>query len=177
MTFHVLSEAQQGPYRHLFLSHGPGGCLSGNKRPGALSGFSLVEVVIALGVVAFCLIPMLGLLTVAYNQDRTSNQETGEALVIQSMDAICKGMKYDALTAQLSTGTVQYYFDAGGRYYGTTSTTAAYYRCTIKNNPAVTADLNHCGATLSIQYPAPAYPKTDTYPLSFFRYGAQWSQW
>lgn len=50
--------------------------LSSCPRPSAARAFSLVEVTLALGVAAFCLIVMLGLLPAGINANRAGSEQT-----------------------------------------------------------------------------------------------------
>jgi uncharacterized protein (TIGR02598 family) len=145
----------------------------------SVSGFSLVEIVIALAVIAFCLVPIIGLLGIASKNGQGAEETTDSTLVLQSQETILQTQSFDSLTSQLKTGTPSpiYYYAAGGRYLGQTITTAnsslVLYRCTIQQTTtqlsAITDD--RLCANLLIQYPAPGYAKQKTFPVSFFRYG------
>lgn len=56
------------------------------RRPAASAGFSLVEVALAMGVTAFCLVSMIGLLTVGLTTNQSSSNET-QALHVMSQVA------------------------------------------------------------------------------------------
>jgi uncharacterized protein (TIGR02598 family) len=54
-------------------------------RNSALSGFSLVEVSLALAVVVFCLVTLLGLLTVGINSTHTSTIQTAATNILTAV--------------------------------------------------------------------------------------------
>ena len=54
------------------------------------SGFSLIEVTIALGIAGFCLIAILGLLPLGVNSNRTSIEETG---AMNAMSAVVADLR------------------------------------------------------------------------------------
>ena len=55
------------------------------NRPGPLSAFSLVEVTLALGVMAFCLVALLGLLPVGMNSNRDALEQTAAASIASAV--------------------------------------------------------------------------------------------
>lgn len=71
--------------------------------------FSLVEVVLALGVIAFALTAMLGLLVVAMDSDRSSGSDTALAAMSRQVFSNLRAMPYATLPA-----SADYYFDEDG---------------------------------------------------------------
>jgi prepilin-type N-terminal cleavage/methylation domain-containing protein len=162
------------------------------------SGFSLIELVVALAVVAFCLLPILGLMALSSQQGQSSEQTTDLTLILQSQQAVLGAESFDTLKTQISTTpSLVYYYATGGRclnYVGqspaTAAPTSAFYKCTVQQSTAQVAaatalatqesasgvnpssDDRICGI-LTIQYPAPGYALQKTFPLSFFRYGSR----
>ena len=55
--------------------------------PSSRRGFSLVEVTVALGIAAFCLISLLGLLSVSLNSNQNAIQQTGASRVATAIMA------------------------------------------------------------------------------------------
>lgn len=51
----------------------------------SISGFSLVEVTLAIGVVSFCALSMVGLLSVGLHSDSTSSSETAVTNILTSI--------------------------------------------------------------------------------------------
>jgi len=138
--------------------------------------FTLVEIVITLGIVSFCIIPMVGVLVIALNQSRIAQEQTEVALIAQSMEAILGGMKFDDLISSLSTptGSPTYNFGEGGRSLSTSAANgASFYRCSYQKS-AGPASSDQVSVTLLIEYPAPGYGKQMSFPKSFFRYGSQY---
>ena len=58
-----------------------------NARPRATVAFSLVEVVVAMGIASFCLAILVGLLPVGIMSNRNSVQESQEANLLQMITA------------------------------------------------------------------------------------------
>jgi uncharacterized protein (TIGR02598 family) len=101
-------------------------CDQRQRRPGRTGGFSLVEVVIAMGIVAFALIPLLGLVPVGLNTSRQAIDTTIEAQIIQQMTGQALQTDWTALTGLNSTTTL-YYFDANGNTLPASSASSAIY--------------------------------------------------
>ena len=146
------------------------------------AGFSLVEIVIALGIMAFCVVPLVGVLAVAFQQSREAQEKTEIAFVLQSMQASLRGAvsqginSLDLLKARLSTAPQTNFFADGGRFLGTNATVSGvtnFYRCVVSTN-AFPSSPTRLSVTVEVQYPAPAYTKRVSLPVSLFRYGTRW---
>ncbi len=74
-----------------------------------LHGFSLVEVVIAIGIMAFAITAMIGLLSVAMQSDKSSGVDTAIAAMSQQVLGSLRAMPYVSLPA-----STNYYFDVEG---------------------------------------------------------------
>jgi len=140
---------------------------SGSLRQTALSSFTLVEVVIAIAVMAFVLVSILGLMTYASQlvqqtdtYSRLSNV-TGQVLA-----------QFDSQPFSVSTNcavtNAAYYFT----YEGVpTNSTGAYYRCTVTN-----ADLplwtlsNVMQIQVNICWPNPQFTNTNVIITSTLNY-------
>lgn len=85
-------------------------------------GFSLVEVVLAVGICSFVLSALFGLLVVSLNSDRASNLDTVLPSIAQQVSDRLRTTSYSEL---LPTYTC--YFDADG---GTAEMTEAFYQVT-----------------------------------------------
>ena len=91
--------------------------MNAHRNPSA--AFSLIEVTLALGVAAFCLVPLLGLLPLGINLDHGSIEQFGAAGIAAAVAA-------DLRTAPLPPTP------------STTNQTTAYYGLTIPANPSST---------------------------------------
>ncbi len=89
------------------------------RRSRSTAGFSLVEVVIALGVVAFALIPLMGLVPMGLSTSRLAIDTTVEAQIIQYMTDQAQQSNFSALSELNST--IPTGFDA----YGTVTTSSS----------------------------------------------------
>jgi uncharacterized protein (TIGR02598 family) len=83
------------------------------------AGFSLVEVTLALGVAAFCLITLFGLLPVGVKTNQNSTSQTAAAAVLSSVVADLRATPKTSLTSRqygITIGTPKVlYFDGEGR--------------------------------------------------------------
>jgi prepilin-type N-terminal cleavage/methylation domain-containing protein len=141
--------------------------------------FTLIEIVIALSVIAFCIVPLIGALGVAYQQARESQEKTEVALVFQSMEAVLQGSVNRGTNslAGLRTRLPQTnYFAEGGRHLGTNASTPGvtnFFRCITTTN-ALSTNSDSYGVRVVVEYPAPGFNKKATNQFSLFRYGTRW---
>jgi prepilin-type N-terminal cleavage/methylation domain-containing protein len=141
--------------------------------------FTLIEIVIALSVIAFCIVPLIGSLGVAYQQARESQEKTEVALVFQSMEAILQGSvnrgtnSFAALRTRLPQTN---YFAEGGRHLGTNVSTpgATNFFRSITTTNALATNSDSYGVRVVVEYPAPSFNKKATNQFSLFRYGTRW---
>ncbi len=100
--------------------------------------FSLVEVVIALGVVAFCLLSVLALLPLGLTTSRDSLQRTTAASIASEISSdfrlptVTSGGNTVTPRFQINTaaGTYVLYFD-GSDNFSTTASASTLYRATV----------------------------------------------
>jgi|GEM_PF-2797794 len=72
-------------------------------------GFTLVEVALALGVISFTIVPLLALMSQAFNSMRASNQEVRCSVLAQRILADAQMMPFSALADRV------YFLDLEGR--------------------------------------------------------------
>ena len=123
----------------------------------ARGGFSLVEVVLALGVIAIGVVALLGLLSISAGSSRSSDQATVIASISRQVLAEMRGMPFASLPVKTTLWPVEptttdrlpvepgdptpppptyianLYFDNEGRR--ATAATEAFYRCRVKMMP------------------------------------------
>ena len=124
--------------------------------------FSLVELVLALGVLAFCLIAVFGLMPVGMQTNRNATSQTAATNIIGGIVADLRATPAAATTSPqfaITFGTNKtLYFDAAGQ--GSTSLTPdSRYRLNITWNSAPTG-LYY--AALKVTWPAAADPAITT---------------
>ena len=107
--------------------------------------FSLVEVTLALGVMAFCIVPVFGLLPVGINSNQTSLNQTRAASVAANL---CADVRGTALTNTKSprfgvdvadAGSQTLYFTEAGDAVTTATAFNARYRVSVTVTPPPTA--------------------------------------
>ena len=91
-----------------------------NRRQAA---FSLVEVVMALGIAAFCLVALLGLMPVGLKTVRDARGDSLRAEILKSMGNIAQQTDYSLLG---NLAGKKYYFDINGLVVSSTSADAIY---------------------------------------------------
>ncbi|KAH0534008.1 hypothetical protein FGG08_007385 [Glutinoglossum americanum] len=134
------------------------------ENTGRSRGFSLVEISIALGVFAFAILGVFGLLGVALDTSTESQRDSSLASVIRTVDSDIRSAT-DASTLAALSSTPRY-FDIVGKPL--TSTANAAYKITLKKGTDTAvgtmfsinnaAKLNMWSAVIS--YPAPSFPQT-----------------
>ena len=144
----------------------PVGCLV----PRSVEGFSLVEVVIAIGVASFCLIAVLGLLPVGMKANKdSSNQTTAAGLAM----AIASDLKATpATTPAISTNSTTYrlsippagsaattstlYLSEDGSTNASASDFKSSYRATVTITPPASGLKSATAARILVTWPATA---------------------
>ncbi len=91
-------------------------------RVNANRGFSLVEITLALGIVSFCVIAVLGLSVLTLDQTRESKRDVIWINLAEEVATKLKAAAWNtsALAAQ------EFYFDTDGKTVASTSTDAIY---------------------------------------------------
>ena len=124
--------------------------------------FSLVELVLALGVAAFCLFAVFGLMPVGMQTNRSAASQTAAANIISIIVADLRTTPAAATTSpqfSITFGTDKtLYFDASGQS-STSLTPDSRYQLNVTWNSAPTG-LNY--AVLRVTWPASVDPATTT---------------
>ena len=126
------------------------------------AAFSLVELVLALGIVAFCLFAVFGLMPVGMQTNRNATSQTAATNIIAAIVADLRTTPAAATTSPqfaITFGTDKtLYFDASGQASISLSPDSRY-QLNIKWNSAPTG-LHY--ADLKVTWPAPVDPATTT---------------
>ena len=135
------------------------------------AGFSLVEVTLALGVAAFCLIALFGLLPVGIQTNQSAISQTAAASVLSSVVADLRATpKASPTSAQydITFGTAKFlYVDDEGRAVTPTDPNAApRYLVTITFPASPAGAFAPTFVSLKVTWPALADPVTTT-PAGF----------
>ena len=144
---------------------------------------SLIEVVIAIGIVSFAIIPLLGLMGMGLTSSTAANEDLAQASIISYMQSDLRSRPsttnawtpnsnaaFSILTNASAARTN--YFDAQGSWVtnGTptgTNLTRTLYVATFTNATNAT---NFIDYSILIRWPYPSYGKTNTVPARLFRY-------
>src|SRR5664279_3775732 len=131
------------------------------------AGFSLVEVTLALGVAAFCLIGLFGLLPLGVQTNQSSSSQTAAASVLSSVVADLRATPKTnptSLQYEITFGAVKIlYVDGEGRAVVPANGNAIpRYRVTITFPPSPSGSFAPTFVSLKISWPALADPATST---------------
>jgi uncharacterized protein (TIGR02598 family) len=134
--------------------------IKGPDRRG-LRSFSLVEVVIAVGIFSFCVVSLISLIGLSLSSSRDTKSTSAVAAALRSIDANVRAIPLTTLTNLTATN---YYFDIAGN---TTSNNAAnlYYQATVtrisSNSVASTCSVTNGNRfflwSVNLKYPPPKY--------------------
>ncbi|HSI86946.1 MAG: Verru_Chthon cassette protein B [Candidatus Methylacidiphilales bacterium] len=142
--------------------------------------FSLVEVVMALGVFSFCLVSVIYLLGVGLGSSRESARDSALAAALRSVDTELRMLPAATLANTTWNSTNLYYFDGAGNRLTNAVANMVMYRARVTRVPPSAAG-NLTGATnstfhylwtVSFSYPAPQYPMTNTRTVGRTLYGS-----
>lgn len=112
-------------------------CATHPSHKGAASGFSLVEIAMALGIVSFALVALIGMLPVGLRTAADAIQTTNEALVAQAIFAEAQLSPYDELPLLATGGSLRHFTvearptDAGDKFAAYTAEVA------VEPNPVI----------------------------------------
>ncbi|PYI91452.1 MAG: hypothetical protein DME97_14315 [Verrucomicrobia bacterium] len=137
----------------------------------ATASFSLVEIAVALGITAFCLLAISGLLPVG---EQTNRNATSQTAAINVLDAVIADMRAtpNALTTStqyhLTFGSSQtLYFDGVGRFAGSPTPTSRYQlNVTYPAGSGLTKAPTYI--TLKVTWPAQANPANASGSVEMF---------
>jgi uncharacterized protein (TIGR02598 family) len=124
------------------------------------AGFSLVELTLALGIAAFCLIAVLGLVPVAALTNRNATSQTAATNIIASVIADMRATTSSTSPQyNITFGTAKtLYFDGAGQFAISLGANSRYrVRITFSSSPS---GLSY--AYVKATWPAPVDPATTT---------------
>ena len=133
----------------------------------AVKSFTLVEVVIAIGVIAFVLISILGLMTYASQLVRQSDSYSRLSNVAGQVLAQFDSQSFAVSTNRVATNALYYY-----TYEGLPTNSAdGYYECDVSNVDSLISVLtNVMQIQLSIRWPKPEFANTNVIITSTLNY-------
>ena len=134
-----------------------------SRRTFSLAGFSLVEVTLALGVTAFCLLALFGLLPLGLRANQNSISQTAAASVLSSVIADLRATpKTSSISSQydITFGEAKsLYFDGEGRAVTPTDPNATpRYRVTISFPASPAGSFAPTFVSLKLTWPAMVDP-------------------
>jgi uncharacterized protein (TIGR02598 family) len=138
-----------------------------NRLRYCAAGFSLVEVTLALGVAAFCLIGLFGLLPLGVQTNQSSSSQTAAASVLSSVVADLRATPKTnptSLQYEITFGAAKIlYVDGEGRAVVPANGNAiSRYRVTITFPPSPSGSFAPTFVSLKVSWPALVDPATST---------------
>lgn len=137
------------------------------RSPVSTSAFSLVEVTLALGVAAFCLMAVFGLMPVGVQTNRNATSQTTATNIIAAVVADLRAtLKTSATSSQFAVtfGTEKtLYFDSAGQF---TTTLDANSRYQLNITFPSTGSLTY--TDLKVTWPAAATPANASGAVEMF---------
>jgi len=124
------------------------------------SGFSLVEVTLAIGIAAFCLIAVFGLMPVGLQTNRNATSQTSAVNIIAAVVADLRATPRGSITSSqfgitFGTNPSPLYFDGAGQFT-TVRDANSRYRLNITWNPSAPTGSRY--ADFKVTWPAAANP-------------------
>jgi uncharacterized protein (TIGR02598 family) len=139
------------------------------RRLSIAAGFSLVEVTLALGIGAFCLIAVFGLMPVGVQTNRNATSQTAATNImagaIADLRAVSKSSPTSAQFGIQFGEDKTLYFDGTGSFVPDTPTTNSRYRLSVTWSTAP-AGLRY--AELKVTWPAAADPANASGSVKMF---------
>jgi len=141
--------------------------IPGSLRRSALSSFTLVEVVIAIAVIGFVLVSILGLMAYAsqlvQQSDNYSRLSNISGLVLSQFES----QPYSVSTNAATANSIYYY-----TYEGLpTNSSGAYYQCSVTNaDPSNWTLTNVMQVQVTIRWPKPQFTNTNVIITSTLNY-------
>ena len=133
--------------------------------------FTLVEVVIAVGLVAFVLTAILGLVTIAANETKNADLKARLTWITEEMTSEFQSQRFSSALASVPTnGSASFYWDYSGMRL--TNSNGAYFVCDVSNvTPTNTPNYptNYLALLqVSIRWPSPQLTSTNASVISLF---------
>jgi len=104
--------------------------------------FTLVETTIAMGIVAFAMVPILGLVPMGLTTFRNAISVTAEAQIVQGLSNEILLTDYELLTNKYSSEQVSYYTDEGEHLLTKNDAGALYQAKVVLQDVSAPADAN-----------------------------------
>jgi len=135
------------------------------------ASFSLVEITVALGIGAFCLIAILGLLPIGVQSNRDSSSQTAATTIMRNVIADMRATPNGSTTSaqyQVTFGTAKtMYFDGTG-HFGTSVAPDSRYQLNITFPNSGGGTFAPTYAALILSWPANASPNVASGSVEMF---------
>jgi len=152
-----------------------------SERDCVRAGFTLVEVVLAIGLISFSFLAIVGLMAAAQRSSREASERTAMTLILQSACGTLSSLSFTNLRTALALPEGAWMgFEQEGRFLGRTNSVSAlntntFYRVQVKPlNPASLTNYSRVSGVAVISFPPPAFNQTNSFPVCFPRYGSQY---
>jgi uncharacterized protein (TIGR02598 family) len=133
------------------------------------AAFTLVEVVIAVGLVAFVLTAILGLVAIAINETKNADLKVRLTWITEQVTSEFQSQRFATALASVPTnGSAIFYWDYSGTRLPNSN--GAYFACRVSNVTPANFSTNMALLQVSIRWPAPQLTSTNVSLISLFNY-------
>jgi uncharacterized protein (TIGR02598 family) len=140
------------------------------------AAFTLIEVVIAVGLVAFVLTAILGLVAIAANETKNADLKARLAWITEQMTSEYQSQRFSSVLPIVPTngpstnGPGVFYWDYSGMRL--TNADGAYFICSVWNVTPTNSTYSTNIALLQVnaRWPAPQLTSTNVSVISLFNY-------
>jgi uncharacterized protein (TIGR02598 family) len=138
-------------------------------RPRRSAAFTLVEVVISIGLVAFVLTAILGLAAMAANETKNADLKARLAWITERVTSEYQSQRFSVALESVPTNAPAIsYWDYSGMPVA--SHADAYFRCDVSRATPPSASTNFALLQVSIRWPSPPLTSTNVSLISLFNY-------
>lgn len=134
------------------------GCWLGHGRS-RREGFSLIEVMLAVGLIAFVLSAILGLVTLGVQGTKRADLDARLMVMTSRLSASYQGRAYTNALAELATNATTYY----DLYGAPTNAAGAYFQCDAQNVTPSGNSTNYTVLRFQIRWPVPQLVSSNIY--------------
>ena len=136
---------------------------------GGRAAFTLVEVVIAVGLVAFVLTAILGLAAMAANETKNADLKARLAWITERVTSEYQSQRFSSALGSVPTkAPVISYWDYSGMPVA--DATDAYFQCDVMRVTPQLASTNFALLQVSIRWPIPQLTSKNVSLISLFNY-------
>jgi uncharacterized protein (TIGR02598 family) len=133
--------------------------------PGKRAGFSLIEICVALGIFAFAIVGLVGLMAYSLSASQSADSSAAMSAVTTTITSMLEGRDF-ASSSNLTQSNL--YFSIEGKLLPDSS--GAMYQCNLTNLVPLVTNTLGMQLQLVIRFPYPVLNQTNYVPVSYAKY-------